>query len=212
MNRAITGIVKLRACLVVFALVALAVVLGGADSAVAANAKAKLVHTFSLASETLTVTITGDGASAGSVTSSPAGIDCGLTCSHDFDQGTSVTLTAIGTVHDNFEGWSGGGCPETVDSGDTCTLTMNSPTSVTADFQIHGAPAPCLVPNVKGKSLRDAKSAIKRHACGVGTIKRAFSKKVKKGHVISQNPKAHYGVGRPFLTKVNLIVSRGRHP
>src|SRR6059058_5768203 len=39
---------------------------------------------------TLKVTVTGNG----SVTSSPAGIDCGTTCSGSFPTGTAITLTA----------------------------------------------------------------------------------------------------------------------
>ena len=34
------------------------------------------------------------GSGAGTVTSNPAGIDCGTTCSAGFDQGTVVTLSA----------------------------------------------------------------------------------------------------------------------
>jgi hypothetical protein len=42
--------------------------------------------------ETLTVSKSGTG--AGSVTSSPAGISCAATCSHSYNQGTAVKLTA----------------------------------------------------------------------------------------------------------------------
>ncbi|MDP9258205.1 MAG: hypothetical protein M3Q31_16880, partial [Actinomycetota bacterium] len=40
------------------------------------------------------LTVTKAGAGSGSVSSSPAGIDCGATCSASFAQGTVVTLTA----------------------------------------------------------------------------------------------------------------------
>jgi hypothetical protein len=42
-----------------------------------------------------TVTLAGTG----TVTSSPAGIDCGATCSGDFDGGTMATLTATSTLN-----------------------------------------------------------------------------------------------------------------
>ncbi len=42
----------------------------------------------------LTVEVTGGG--IGSVTSSPAGINCGATCSHEFEEGMRVTLDSDG--------------------------------------------------------------------------------------------------------------------
>jgi uncharacterized repeat protein (TIGR03803 family) len=65
----------------------------------------------------------------GGVTSSPAGIDCGTTCSAAFAQGTQVTLTATPAVTWGLAGW-GGAC-----SGvGNCTVTMNASTSVSATF------------------------------------------------------------------------------
>lgn len=84
--------------------------------------------TFLPAPEALTVTKTGTG--QGSVTSSPAGIDCGATCAATYDYGTGVTLTALAANGSVFTGWSGAGCTGT----GTCTITMNSATAVTANF------------------------------------------------------------------------------
>ena len=53
-----------------------------------------------------------------------------------------------------------------------------------------------------------ARSAITKADCRVGKVKRVRSKKVKRGRVISQSPKA--GKSLPNLGKVNLVVSRGR--
>ncbi|MGA2782341.1 MAG: CFI-box-CTERM domain-containing protein [Smithella sp.] len=66
----------------------------------------------------------------GTVTSTPSGINCGSTCSANYDSGTSVTLTASPNSGYTFTGWSGGGCSGT----GTCTVTMNAATSVTASF------------------------------------------------------------------------------
>src|SRR5687767_315308 len=52
---------------------------------------------------TLTVTPT----SGGTITSSPAGIDCGTTCSASFVDGSQITLTATGAMGNAFMGWSG---------------------------------------------------------------------------------------------------------
>jgi hypothetical protein len=76
---------------------------------------------------TLTVTRTGTG--SGTVTSSPAGINCGATCSSAYNQGTSVTLTAAATNGSTFTGWSGA-CSGTV----TCILSITQNLSATAIF------------------------------------------------------------------------------
>jgi Tol biopolymer transport system component len=83
-----------------------------------------------------TVTVSKVGTGSGTVTSSPAGIDCGSTCSAQFADGASVTLTATPGSGSKFVGWSGGGC-----SGKgMCPLTLSSDVSVTAQFA-HVPPA-----------------------------------------------------------------------
>lgn len=76
----------------------------------------------------LSVTKSGNG--QGTVTSSPAGISCGSDCSESYTSTTSVTLSAAPTAGSSFSGWSGSGCSGT----GTCTLLMNTSTSVTATF------------------------------------------------------------------------------
>jgi hypothetical protein len=77
---------------------------------------------------TLSVTRSGNG--RGTVTSSPAGIDCGDTCSFDFSASTPVTLTAVARSSATFTGWSGGGCSGT----GVCLVTMDSANQVDASF------------------------------------------------------------------------------
>lgn len=77
-------------------------------------------------SYTLSVTKSGDG----SVTSAPAGINCGTSCSASFGVNSSVTLTAAAFSANSFAGWSGA-CTGT---SSTCTVTMNAARSVTASF------------------------------------------------------------------------------
>src|SRR2546425_103985 len=84
---------------------------------------------------TLTVTKTGSG--GGTVTSSPAGIICGATCSASFVIGTSVTLSAVPASGSVFSGWSGAGCSGT----GICVVTMNAAQSVTATFLPNSAQA-----------------------------------------------------------------------
>ncbi len=78
--------------------------------------------------QTLTVSKAGTG--AGTVTSNPAGINCGATCSASFAFGSGVILSAAPTAGSMFTGWSGGGCSGT----GTCTVTMSSAQSVTANL------------------------------------------------------------------------------
>jgi hypothetical protein len=84
--------------------------------------------TFTLNQYTLTAVKAGGG--AGTVTSGPAGIDCGATCAAVFNYGTSVVLTPTPAVGSTFAGWSGGGCTGT----GTCTVTLTAATTVTATF------------------------------------------------------------------------------
>jgi DNA-binding beta-propeller fold protein YncE len=95
------------------------------------NSNVTVTATFTLtANPTLTIAKSGTG--TGGVTSNPAGINCGSTCSASFPPGTSITLTAAADVGSTFTGWSGGGCSGT----GTCTLTLNSNTTVTAGFSV----------------------------------------------------------------------------
>jgi Divergent InlB B-repeat domain len=78
----------------------------------------------------VTLTVVRAGSGGGTVTSGPAGIDCGLSCSATFAEGTQVTLSAAPTGQSRFEGWSGA-CAT---ASTTCTVTLSSAKSVTATF------------------------------------------------------------------------------
>ncbi len=71
---------------------------------------------------------------------------------------------------------------------------------------LHGF-TPCVVPKLKNKTVSQAKKALTKANCALGTVKKAKSKTIKKGRVISSSPKA--GVTKPWGTKVNLKVSKG---
>ncbi|HTN72491.1 MAG TPA: fibronectin type III domain-containing protein, partial [Methylomirabilota bacterium] len=76
---------------------------------------------------TATLTVAKNG--SGTVTSSPAGINCGTVCSQSYNSGTSVTLTATAAAGSTFTGWSGA-CSGT----GSCAVTMDAAKSVTATF------------------------------------------------------------------------------
>ena len=70
-------------------------------------------------------------AGSGSVTSTPAAIDCGKTCSAKVTQGTRVTLTAAPAAGIKFTGW-GGSCSGTLL---TCSVVVSKDTQVQANFK-----------------------------------------------------------------------------
>ena len=82
----------------------------------------------------VSLTVTREGTGSGTVTSSPAGIDCGAVCSASYESGTVVTLTATPATGSTFEGWTGGGCGGT----GTCTVTVTGNTAVSARFSVLG--------------------------------------------------------------------------
>ena len=149
------------------------------------------------------LTVSNVGTVTGTITSNPAGINCGAVCPHasDGDDGdTSIRLTATPARGSSFTGWSGGDC-----SGlGHCRVTMNEAQTVTATFTLKPA---CVTPRTKGKSLENARRLIKQAHCRTGTVKHSFSN-VKKNDVISQTP----GHGRHLLngSKIELRVSKGK--
>jgi hypothetical protein len=76
-----------------------------------------------------TLTVARAGAGTGSIKSSPSGIDCPNTCSHQFQPDYVVTLTATPDA-DSHVVWKGATC-----SGNTCTVTMDRSRTVTAAFE-----------------------------------------------------------------------------
>src|SRR5690606_34343170 len=77
---------------------------------------------------TLEVMRVGNG--AGTVTSTPPGIDCGTDCSESYPPDTPVALVAVADAGSTFTGW-GGAC-----STDPCIVTVNSALMVTAQFTL----------------------------------------------------------------------------
>ena len=153
----------------------------------------------------------------GQVTSSPSGINCGGTCSANFLDGTSVSLTATPDAGFSFGGWSG----DCAGQGATCTVTMGGARAATANFASATPPpsppaspppppAACLVPALKGKTLVGASASLQAAHCRTGAVRRRYSSKVRKGRVISQGVAA--GTKLPSGAAVSLVVSKGRAP
>jgi beta-lactam-binding protein with PASTA domain len=66
----------------------------------------------------------------------------------------------------------------------------------------------CIMPDVVGMTLARAEVAITHHHCGLGTVKHVFSRRVRKGRVVSESPS--WGLQRAPGAKVNVVVSKGR--
>jgi hypothetical protein len=94
---------------------------------VAAGAEIK----SSFREETTPLGVTKSGSGSGTVTSQPAGINCGATCSVGLPEETSVTLTAAAAAGSRFVGWSGA-CAGSA----ACTVeTGAAAASVNAEFE-----------------------------------------------------------------------------
>jgi uncharacterized repeat protein (TIGR02543 family) len=105
------------------------------------TAARNVTATFNTSTSTFALSVTKAGAGAGTVTSAPAGVSCGSTCSANYASGTSVTLTAVADAGSTFAGWSGA-CTGT----GTCTTSMTAARAVTATFNTGGTGTTCANP------------------------------------------------------------------
>jgi Divergent InlB B-repeat domain len=72
----------------------------------------------------------------GNVTSQPAGINCGATCSASFAENNTVTLTATPATGQVFSSWTG----DCTGSGAVCSLNMSAGRTASAVFQALSMP------------------------------------------------------------------------
>lgn len=86
-----------------------------------------------------TLSVYKGGTGQGSVSSSPAGINCGATCSAEYPEDTVVTLTAAPNSGQVLAGWLGGCKPV---SATECEVTVTAETEVTAVFLKEGVQGP----------------------------------------------------------------------
>ena len=169
---------------------------GTGSCTVTLNADTTVTATFILLR---TLTVSKGGSGSGTVTSSPAGIACGATCTVQLNDGTPVTLTATASSGSKFTGWSGD-CSGT----GTCALTMSANHSVTAAF----AKVPkCVVPKLVGLKLKKARAKLAKAHCRLGKVTKKASSLKKKGRVLSQKPKPRRQLANG--AKVKVTVGKG---
>jgi hypothetical protein len=94
------------------------------------SAVVSVTATFALTPVTYTLGVTKAGTGSGTVTSSPAGISCGATCSAPYVAGTVVTLTATPATGWAFAAWSGA-----CSGAGACQVTMSAARDVIATFE-----------------------------------------------------------------------------
>ncbi|HVW45852.1 MAG TPA: PKD domain-containing protein, partial [Solirubrobacterales bacterium] len=98
----------------------------------AKNVKATFLH------EPVPLTVDKEGTGSGTVTSSPAGIDCGATCAARYEFEAEVTLTAVSESGTAPVLWTG--CDSEPDPT-RCTVKMSAARTVTATFSPVGVAA-----------------------------------------------------------------------
>lgn len=92
-----------------------------------------VVATFNVPTSPVALTVSKAGTGGGTVTSNPAGISCGATCSASFSSGTTVTLTAAPDANSTFSGFSAN-CTPVTGTPTQCTITLSAAATVTTTF------------------------------------------------------------------------------
>lgn len=85
-------------------------------------------------------------------------------------------------------------------------VTTGNPSEVTP-LSTPTATKPCVVPKLVGKTLKQAKRALKKAGCKAGKAKKSKSKK-RKGRIVKQRYKA--GTKLPAGATVPLTISKGK--
>ncbi len=110
---------------------------------------------------TFILTATKAGSGAGQVTSTPAGIDCGIDCSQIYATSTPVVLVATADPGSNFIGWSGA-CT----GFGNCMVTMDQAQTVTATFDVSSVNVETLNVSLAGTGTGQVQSTPQGIDCG----------------------------------------------
>jgi subtilisin family serine protease len=115
------------------------------------------------------------GTGDGTVTSSPAGIDCGSDCMEDYLADTEVLLTATPASGSTFGSWTN--CPTPTDN--ECTVVMDQARQVTATFDLIPPPVlrvePTEMPPVTLAPDETTTQTLTLHNDGEGVLRATLS-------------------------------------
>ena len=156
----------------------------------------------------LTVSRTGTG--SGTVTSTPAGINCGSTCSASFPFGTAVTLTAAPAPGSVFAGWSGG-CSGTTT---TCSLTSGAAATIATfnstapSFSMTVAPTTATV--AQGTSGTATVTLVRNNGFA-GAVNLAATG-APQGLTVTPNPTSITGTTSSLNIAASLSLAAGNYP
>lgn len=146
---------------------------GSGSCTVSMTAARSVTATFTQDQQNYTLTVSKSG--SGTVTSGPAGISCGNTCSASYLSGTSVTLNTSAASGYTFGGWTGSGCTGT----GTCTVAMTQARSVFASFTENTASADLCNGLVTDK-VAHPMSALAKPALGQTVTDPAFGTTIRR--------------------------------
>ena len=159
------------------------------------------------------VNVTRAGPGSGTVTSSPAGINCGASCTASFSA-TPPTLTATPTAGSTFAGWSGACVATTTTCTFTPTVTGSSPANnVTATFTapsffLRLAPTSISLPQGTNGTVT---VSIMRVGGFTGAVNLAFAG-VPSGLTITPNPTSITGDSASVTIAAALSLGAGNFP
>ncbi|HEU5142726.1 MAG TPA: PASTA domain-containing protein [Solirubrobacterales bacterium] len=93
-------------------------------------------------------------------------------------------------------GWEGG--------FKTATVEMPPPVGMSEPVSEPAAAEACLVPNVKGRTLKGAKLRLRKASCKIGKVRKRKGATARTGEVIRQGPRP--GLLLPVGTAVNVTL------
>jgi hypothetical protein len=168
---------------------------GTGDCRLPMNVSHQVTARFGAAHQVVKVAKIGNG--SGTVTSDPAGINCGDVCSAAFRMGATLTMTATPGGQSRFAGWSGA-C-----SGASCSIGVSAPTSISARFVRCAASTAVSLHVTTTKRPRRIKVLV-----GVGDDSRVTIQVMAGGRVLARADRRRTGSG---LMSANLAVPRRAH-
>jgi hypothetical protein len=147
----------------------------------------------------------------GTATTPSGTVDFSASSTIEFSGTPVCTLSAAGSCQIAYTGSLGTATITASYDGDPGHATSSATQEILVTAPIGPGPLLCYVPRLTGKTVAQARQALRHFRCRPGRISHAFSKRIEKGRVISQKPGPHK-VFPADDRRVRLVVSRGKRP